>query len=450
MNISFEKLRFKELSNWSISHLLANQFNYNKDYKLERIGNFLIRNKTQVVIEDDVVYKRVTIRLYNKGIHLRDVEIGKKIGTKKQFLVKKGQFLMSKIDARNGAFGIATEEVDEAIITADFFAYDVDESKIIPQFLVLLTTTQQFQKFAQSCSSGTTGRQRIDEKSFLDVKIPLPTLKEQEKIIDEYNRNIEKIGSLRYKINYYLLKKERLVFHQLGISKSSSSYVDNSIFTTVKYSTLDSWGVNKVLADTIFESSFFSLKKIGDYCQLIRGVTYSKKSESLKGYKVLRANNINLDNSLNLEDIKYISTSENFSDEKKLKKNDIFICLSSGSKKHIGKSVFISEDTDFYFGGFMGAIRIIEPSLNPAYLNAILNTSIFNDYLSSKIFGANINNLNSNLLYDFRIPIPNLNQQIALVSKMNDLDLKIDLLKEEVNNSEREIIANFEKKIFNL
>ena len=187
----FSTVPYKHLTNWSVAHILANQFNYNDDFKLERIGDFLKRNKTQILIQDDITYKRVTIRLYNKGINVRDTEIGKKIGTKKQFLISEGQFLMSKIDARNGAFGIATKEVNNAIITADFFAYDIDESRILPQFLVLLTTTKQFQKYAQSCSSGTTGRQRMDEQKFLNVKVPLPSLDKQKEILKEYFTKIE-------------------------------------------------------------------------------------------------------------------------------------------------------------------------------------------------------------------------------------------------------------------
>lgn len=183
---SFQLFRFKNLHNWSVSHLISNTFNYNDSFDLVRIGDFLRRSSTKIDVQDNVLYKRVTIRLYNKGVKLRDNAYGKDIGTKKQYLIEKDQFLISKIDARNGAFGIATEEVDKAIITADFIAYDIDTNKIDPLFLVLITSTQQFLNFAQNSSSGTTGRQRIDEKKFLDVKIPLPTLKKQRNILEKY------------------------------------------------------------------------------------------------------------------------------------------------------------------------------------------------------------------------------------------------------------------------
>ena len=98
--------------------------------KLTKIGEFLLRSTIPVDIEDDLSYTRVTIRINHNGVSKRDTEKGSKIGTKKQFYLKAGQFIVSKIDARYGAFGIAPDEVDNAIITGNFWAFDVDNSKV--------------------------------------------------------------------------------------------------------------------------------------------------------------------------------------------------------------------------------------------------------------------------------------------------------------------------------
>src|SRR6202000_268965 len=95
-------------------------------------------------------------------------------------------------DARNGAFGIIPAELDGAIVTNDFPLFNVNTNRILTQFLLLVTTTKQFIKFAQSCSSGTTNRQRMDIDLFLEQRIPLPSIKEQEKILHEYNSKINK------------------------------------------------------------------------------------------------------------------------------------------------------------------------------------------------------------------------------------------------------------------
>ena len=183
-------INFKQLHNWSVQNLSENNLHYDKKYNLVKISSFLKRDKTLINIGDDITYRRVTIRTKNQGVCIRNSEIGKNIGTKKQYIIKKGQFLLSKIDARNGAFGIATDELDGAIITADFFAYNIDKTKINPYFLSLITTTKQFIQFAQNSSTGTTNRQRLNEKLFLNVEIPLPTLEEQNKLIKDLKNNI--------------------------------------------------------------------------------------------------------------------------------------------------------------------------------------------------------------------------------------------------------------------
>ena len=162
--------------------------------------------------------------------------------------------------------------------------------------------------------------------------------------------------------------------------------------------------------------------ELGEVCELVRGVIFSKDDEvSDGGVKVLRSNNINKDRyELNLDDIKKVSPKVDFSDEKKLKKGDIFICLASGSKDHIGKVALIQEDTDFYFGGFMGAIRVKPGRIIPAYLLKQMTTGHFNDFLRVQIAGANINNLSGGLLYRFRIPLPTLEVQKEIVSEIED------------------------------
>ena len=122
--------------------------------------------------------------------------MGKDIGTKKQYLVKKGQFLLSKIDARNGAFGVVPEEADGAIITGNFWAFDVDYNLLNPQYLVLVTQTKQFVGFAEKCSNGTTNRHYLQEDAFLQQSIPLPSLDEQKAILKAYNENLFEANQL--------------------------------------------------------------------------------------------------------------------------------------------------------------------------------------------------------------------------------------------------------------
>ena len=184
-------VRFKRIENWSVSHILGMNMGYNERYPLVSIGQIITKSIKPIEIEDNTSYKQITLKTNGGGVVLRDVKQGKNIGTKKQYLVFAGQFIMSKIDARNGAFGVVGPDLDGAIVTADFPVFDVDKERILPDYLALFSTTTSFVRFAKSCSRGTTNRQRIDVNLFLSQKIPLPTLEEQHTLVASYKYRIE-------------------------------------------------------------------------------------------------------------------------------------------------------------------------------------------------------------------------------------------------------------------
>ncbi len=185
-----------------------------------------------------------------------------------------------------------------------------------------------------------------------------------------------------------------------------------------------------------FETSEYQYKSLLEVSDFFRGITFSKKDETediSKSIKVLRANNISLGGFLNFDQVKHISNKLDFDNSKKLKKNDIFICTASGSKSHIGKVAFIKDDLDYYFGGFMGALRAKETIL-PKYLFLNLNSKKFNDYLAKTILGANINNINKRILKDFSIPLPPLEVQQEIVDEVEGYQKIINGCKQVVEN----------------
>lgn len=189
--------------------------------------------------------------------------------------------------------------------------------------------------------------------------------------------------------------------------------------------------------DVVASSSSFPSVALGEVCELVRGVVFSKEDEVTEGgVQVLRANNINKDRyELQLDDIRRVSPKADFSDEKKLRKDDIFICLASGSKDHIGKVAIITENTDYYFGGFMGAIRVKPGRLHAGYLLKQLTTGHFNDFLREQIAGANINNLSGGLLYRFQIPLPPLEIQKEIVAEIDGY--------QKIINGARAVLDNY-------
>jgi type I restriction enzyme S subunit len=155
----------------------------NQAWPRVRLGDILLRYKDSLDIEDDEEYTRLTIRINGRGVAIRDKVSGREIGTKRQFRVKAGQFLLSKIDARNGAFGLVPDDCDEAIVTGNFWAFDISTDRVVPRFIDLLTKTPLFVDYSIKASSGTTNRLYLQEEKFAEQQIELPPIADQEKIV---------------------------------------------------------------------------------------------------------------------------------------------------------------------------------------------------------------------------------------------------------------------------
>ena len=153
------------------------------EYKL---GDLLTRQYENVQIDDFLKYKRITIKTKGQGIVLRDEISGISIGTKNQFIARTNQFLLSKIDAMNGAFGIVPEKCNGGIITGNFWTYNFDKSYLLKEYLDLLCVKQVFTSFCRAASEGTTNRKYLREDKFLNLKIILPQLSEQERIVSKF------------------------------------------------------------------------------------------------------------------------------------------------------------------------------------------------------------------------------------------------------------------------
>lgn len=69
----------------------------------------------------------------------------------------------------------------------------------------------------------------------------------------------------------------------------------------------------------------------------------------------------------------------------------------------------------FLFWWILCFIRLKNNNFSPKNtLYVFLTSNIFNSYLSNTIFGANINNLSSDILYNFKIPMPPIETQEQL------------------------------------
>jgi type I restriction enzyme S subunit len=152
------------------------------------IDRFLTKSEDWISVKPDEQYKQITARLWGKGLTLRGEVPGTAIAAARQYSAKAGQFLISRIDARHGAFGIVSEELDGALVSNDFPCFNIDASTVLPHFFEWYSRTPEFIDLCRRASEGSTNRVRMKEEKFLKMTVPLPSLDEQRRIVQQLDR----------------------------------------------------------------------------------------------------------------------------------------------------------------------------------------------------------------------------------------------------------------------
>lgn len=127
-------------------------------------------------------------------------------------------------------------------------------------------------------------------------------------------------------------------------------------------------------------------------------------------------------------------------DEKKLMAGDIFMCFSSGSKKHVGKTAYIKHNTGYYAGGFMGVLRNKDINSLSKYVFELLNFDMYKNVIRNTSTGSNIQNLSS-ALEEIKIPLPPPEIQKQIVSECDAVDKETDHAHQTITNSKKRIEA---------
>ena len=156
------------------------------------LGELLRRSDEATVLDPTAEYHEVTIKLWGKGVVSRGKVRGGDVVSVRR-VVRANQLILSKIDARNGAIGLVPPELDGAIVSNDFPSFEVrDPVRCDAAFMGWLVRSAPFVELCKAASEGTTNRVRIKEDRFLDQRIGLPPLFEQQAIVARLDALAEK------------------------------------------------------------------------------------------------------------------------------------------------------------------------------------------------------------------------------------------------------------------
>lgn len=232
------------------------------------------------------------------------------IGTdlSKYQVIRKNDFACSLMQvSRDGKIPIAClKDYDEAIMSPAYYIFRIKNTEeILPDYMAMWFMRPEFDREASYIAVGGV-RGSMPWEDFCDMKLPVPDIKEQQKIVDTYNAITKRIR-IKQKINENLEKT-----------------------ICVSY-------------EGLLQNEPTAIGIIGDYAQVKSGYAFKSEWWETEGFKVIKIGNI-IENYVDLESCNKVSR-ENIEKSKEffVKTGDLLIAMTGATTGKIGLVPYTDE-----------------------------------------------------------------------------------------------------------
>lgn len=150
-------------------------------------------------VEPQKTYKILGAHWYAQGLYIKDIKTGAEIRANKLFRVEKDDFVYNRLFAWKGSFAIATADDHGCYVSNEFPCFSIDRNRADGIYLWRYFNRLLAWDEALGLSKGgtPTSRNRLKKEMFLAIKVPLPPLSEQQRIVVRIEKLAAKIDEAR-------------------------------------------------------------------------------------------------------------------------------------------------------------------------------------------------------------------------------------------------------------
>jgi type I restriction enzyme S subunit len=362
------------------------------------------------IIAPDVTYKILGAHWYAKGLYTKDIKSGSQIQAKHVYRIEEGDFVYNRLFAWKGSFAVATSENHGCYVSNEFPCFTVNNNIAESTYLWKYFSRVSIWYEALSLSSGgtPTSRNRLREEKLLSMKIPLPPLSEQQRIvakIEELARKIEEAHRLR-----------------LQAVREAETIILLSI-------------------DNICFKSDFPLCSLGEVLVEAKNGIY--KPPEFWGYGIPCIRMYNIEGpGMNINQLKLLDVTPEEFDSYGCRPGDL-IFNRVNSAELVGKTGLLTEDYPLCtFESKNMRLRVDNNKSLSEYTAIVLNSKKIRDYYRSSLKQqCGMATLNQNHVRAIPLPLPTLSEQRRIVEYLDNLQSKIDKLKELQSETQKELDA---------
>ncbi|HDX8371001.1 TPA: restriction endonuclease subunit S [Aeromonas dhakensis] len=269
---------------------------------------------------------------------------------------------------------------------------------VLPEYIFSFIRQKAFRERAASAFVGTGGLQRVPPDFLSRVKIPLPTLPEQQRIVDVLQQAEAAYDCQSRRRQLDLMIKSAL--DRLVLARDESEW-----------------------------------EQLGNLVETRYGTSVSADATAESGVAVLRIPNV-MGGEVDTEDLKYVNLTQAELKRLNLTSADVLIVRSNGNPDYVGRSAPITADiakSDMVYASYLIRLRTDMTRLLPEYLSAFLNSAYGRAAMRNAIrTTAGQSNLSGENLTKVKLPIPSIEEQV----RFRDFWLQVRELRRLIAKSE--------------
>lgn len=127
------------------------------------------------------------------------------------YRARSGDLIISQIDLWKGCVAVVPPEYDGAIVTQEFPLYEVDTSRLDPQYLALLLRSEYFRRAIRAITTGHSNRRRTQQSDFENLIVFLPDVDIQRSIVALVEKHKEEIKTAKSRYRDVLRAVEEVI-----------------------------------------------------------------------------------------------------------------------------------------------------------------------------------------------------------------------------------------------
>lgn len=164
-----------------------------KAWQKVALGDLLRPANEPVAVRPDHAYPNFGIYSFGRGLFAKPPIDGMQTSAGTLYRVRTGNFIYSRLFAFEGSYGLVDEAFDGHFTSNEYPSFEIDRARLVPGFLKVFF---QFPKVWRDIAMGSKGvgsrRIRVQPDKVLAHAMPLPSLDEQQAIVDRLDALTEK------------------------------------------------------------------------------------------------------------------------------------------------------------------------------------------------------------------------------------------------------------------